>query len=81
MRGARAPRLLTLNFTGTLVDIGNTAAAADLFNPTGVALAPDGSTVVTGFFHGTATFSPTTSIVSTGVQDIFVAKYATNGSL
>ncbi len=39
-----------------------------------------GNVFVTGYFTGTATFG-TTSITSNGLQDIFVAKYNTSGTL
>jgi uncharacterized delta-60 repeat protein len=54
----------------------------------GVAALPDGSVVITGFFAGTATFGvsdPTaTTLTATGGAldvDIFVARYAPDGSL
>jgi hypothetical protein len=50
----------------------------------GVALGPDGSVYVTGFFHGTATFSNPAgqrTLTSRGAADIFIARYTADGSL
>lgn len=38
-----------------------------------------GNSYITGFFYGTATFG-TQTLVSTGVQDVFVAKYDNSGA-
>lgn len=40
----------------------------------------DGNTYMTGFFHGQATFGGQT-LQSTGQQDVFIAKYASDGTL
>ncbi len=71
--------------TGTVVDVdidwavkaGGTSndEAAD------VAIAPDGSVVVTGYFQGTATFAANATATSQGGRDIFLAKYNSNGTL
>jgi hypothetical protein len=50
----------------------------------GVALGPDGSVYVTGFFHATATFSNPAGqrvLTSRGAIDIFIARYTADGSL
>ncbi len=54
---------------GSLVNRGN-----DLY------VTPDGYSYITGRFNGTATFG-STSVVSDGNNDIFVAKYDPNGNL
>lgn len=41
---------------------------------------PQGNSYVTGFFYGTAAFE-TQTIISSGLQDIFIAKYNNNGGL
>lgn len=46
-----------------------------------VAIASDGSAYVTGCFQGTATFGVGVSLTSAGGDDIFLAKYASNGTL
>jgi hypothetical protein len=45
----------------------------------GVSTLPDGSSIVTGYFEGTATFGSTT-LTSAGFADIFVAKLSPSGS-
>src|SRR5690606_23169601 len=40
----------------------------------------DGNSYVTGFFHGQATFGVQT-LQSAGQQDVFIAKYATDGTM
>ena len=45
-----------------------------------IAVAPDGSIVVTGQFQGTSAFGPT-SLTSAGEEDMFVAKYDPAGNL
>ncbi len=51
----------------------------------GISAFSDGSSVVTGGFGGTATFGPgepnTTTLVSAGSQDMFIARYNANGTL
>ena len=51
----------------------------------GIAVQPDGSSFVTGFFQGTAKFGPgeanETDLVSAGNEDIFIAKFNPNGTL
>jgi len=51
----------------------------------GVAVLPDGSAVVTGYFQGTATFGPgeptQVDFTSYGLYDIFVARYNRYGDL
>lgn len=54
---------------GTLIDRGN-----DLY------VTPDGYSYITGRFNGTAAFG-STNITSAGDNDIFVAKYDTDGNL
>jgi prepilin-type N-terminal cleavage/methylation domain-containing protein len=50
-----------------------------------IAINTDGSSIITGYFEGTATFgqgeSNQTSLVSAGAQDAFIAKYNANGTL
>jgi Fibronectin type III domain len=54
-------------------------AGYDLGN--GVSALPDGSSIVTGFFNGTATFGSTTlTSSSAGIDDVFVAKVNANGT-
>ncbi len=45
----------------------------------GVSALPDGSSIITGFFSGTAIFG-TTSLISTGLEDTFTAKVNADGS-
>lgn len=45
-----------------------------------VAVDDSGNPYITGFYNGTATFN-TTSLISAGLQDVFVAKYSTAGVL
>ena len=51
----------------------------------GLAVSPDGTIAVVGFFAGTATFGPgepqATTLVSAGADDVFLARYATDGTL
>ncbi|MGQ0614421.1 MAG: HYR domain-containing protein [Planctomycetaceae bacterium] len=51
----------------------------------GVGAFSDGSSVVTGFFQGAAVFGPgepnATTLVSAGLEDVFVARYNANGTL
>lgn len=51
----------------------------------GIAVDPDGNSLVTGFFDSLATFdadgSNETTLESAGLQDIFVARYAPDGTL
>lgn len=50
----------------------------------GIALGPDGSVYVTGFFHAQATFSDPAGprvLSSRGVTDIFIARYTADGRL
>lgn len=46
---------------------------------------PDGSSIIIGYFSGTATFGQgevnQTSLVSAGLSDIFIARYNANGTL
>lgn len=48
----------------------------------GLSIAVDnaGTSYITGFYNGTATFD-TTSLTSLGLQDVFIAKYDANGNL
>ncbi len=46
----------------------------------GVSALPDGSSIITGFFDGTATFGPSISLESDGSYDSFTAKVNANGS-
>ncbi len=51
----------------------------------GIAVLPDGSALVTGFFYGTATFGPgetgETILTSAGNSDVYVARYYPDGRL
>ncbi len=47
---------------------------------TGVSALPDGSSIITGYFNGTATFGTTPPLISTGSLDIFTAKVNADGS-
>ncbi len=47
---------------------------------TGVSALPDGSSIITGGFNGTATFGTTPPLISTGLYDIFTAKVNADGS-
>ena len=55
---------------GTLWDYGS-----------GISAFSDGTSVVTGYFSGTATFGTGTTLVSAGDYDIFIARYNANGTL
>ncbi len=46
----------------------------------GVSALPDGSSIITGLFDGTATFGTTPPLISTGLQDTFTAKVNADGS-
>lgn len=50
-----------------------------------IAVLPDGTAFITGFFGGTATFGPgesgETSLTSAGLWDIFIARYNPDGTL
>lgn len=50
-----------------------------------IAALPDGSSLVTGYFSGTATFGPgepdEATLASAGAEDIFIARYAADGDL
>ena len=46
----------------------------------GVSVLADGSSIVTGYFQGTATFGSTT-LTSAGSNDVFVAKLDASGDL
>ena len=46
----------------------------------GVSVLADGSSIVTGYFQGTATFGSTT-FTSAGSNDVFVAKLDASGDL
>ena len=57
------------------------SAGGDLLDSgIGVAVDAAGNSYVTGQYQGTATFGPVT-LISTGVLDIFVAKYDTSGNV
>jgi hypothetical protein len=45
-----------------------------------VSVLADGSSIVTGYFQGTATFGSTTPLTSAGVNDAFVAKLDASGT-
>ena len=45
----------------------------------GISALPDGSSIVTGYFSGTATFGSTT-LISAGISDVFTAKMNADGS-
>lgn len=45
----------------------------------GISSLPDGSSIVTGYFHGTATFGNIT-LTSSGSSDVFIAKLNADGS-
>jgi hypothetical protein len=68
-------------------DADNSWAWATKIGPQGydygsaVAAYTDGSVYVTGSFTGTATFGSTTLTSSTGLPDMFLAKYDSNGSV
>ncbi len=47
---------------------------------TGVSTLPDGSSIITGVFRGTATFGTTPPLTSTGSYDTFTAKVNADGS-
>jgi len=51
-----------------------TAGGTGYDNGVGVSALPDGSSIVTGFFDGTATFGSTT-LTSAGSYDVFTARY------
>ncbi len=46
----------------------------------GVSALPDGSSIITGYFDGTATFGTTPPLISTGLWDTFTAKVNADGS-
>ncbi len=46
----------------------------------GVSALPDGSSIITGQFRGTATFGTTPPLISTGLYDSFTAKVNADGS-
>ncbi len=46
----------------------------------GVSALPDGSSIITGSFTGTATFGTTPPLISTGLRDTFTAKVNADGS-
>ncbi len=46
----------------------------------GVSALPDGSSIITGSFNGTATFGTTPSLISTGSRDTFTVKVNADGS-
>ncbi len=46
----------------------------------GVSVLPDGSSIITGSFNGTATFGTTPSLISTGSRDTFTVKVNADGS-
>ncbi len=46
----------------------------------GVSALPDGSSIITGYFDGTATFGTTPPLISTGLRDTFTAKVNADGS-
>ncbi len=46
----------------------------------GVSVLPDGSSIITGYFNGTATFGTTTLTSTVGSNDTFTAKVNANGS-
>jgi hypothetical protein len=46
---------------------------------TGISIDANGNCYITGYFEGTATFG-TTQLVSSGANDVFVAKYDTSGN-
>ena len=54
---------------GTGSDVGN-----------GVSALPDGSSIVTGYFNGIATFGSTTLTSSAGYDDVFTAKMNADGT-
>jgi hypothetical protein len=62
------------------VEWAKSAGGAELDEGNGIAALPNGSALVTGGFIGTATFD-STPITSAGVDDVFVAKYDSEGML
>ncbi len=56
------------------------AGGTDTDVATGVSALPDGSSIITGYFNGTATFGTTPPLISTGAYDTFTAKVNSDGS-
>ncbi len=55
------------------------AGGAGFARANGVSALADGSSIITGYFSGTATFG-TTTLTSTGLNDVFTAKVNADGS-
>ncbi len=55
------------------------AGGAGTDRPTAIKVDPHGNSYITGYFYDTAYFGPF-SIVSAGIQDVFIAKYDPNGN-
>ena len=68
------------NADGTLA-WAKSAGGVDWDEGYGISSFSDGSSVVTGYFSGTATFGTGTTLVSAGDYDIFIARYNANGTL
>jgi len=74
--------LAKINSNGTVVwaeKAGSTIAD----NGKGIAVSDDGSVFITGSFSGTATFygSPNVTLTTTGLTDVYTAKYDGNGDV
>jgi|GEM_PF-1171225 len=83
--GSRDIFIAKYNPNGTLVWSKRAGGTSEDYGATAVVVYPDGSSIITGSFTDTAVFGQgetnSTTLVSAGSRDIFVARYNANGTL
>lgn len=83
--GSRDIFIAKYNPNGTLVWAKRAGGISEDYGATAVLVYPDGSSIITGSFTDTAVFGQgetnSTTLVSAGSRDIFVARYNANGTL
>lgn len=77
-RGGRNLFVGQLDADGELVWV-NQAGAAGKAQGTAIAVTPNGTSIVTGYFDGTARFGPNTTLSARGTYDLCLASFNANG--